>query len=62
MKAVDPRNKKKEEEDGEMGIFYNPSKIMKLVVFILIIDGTSKQHKRMAQKVFNQSLKGLGGF
>ena len=69
MKAVDPRNKKKEErrkkkeeEDGEMGIFYNPSKIMKLVLFILIIDGTSKQHKRMAQKVFNQSLKGLGGF
>ena len=63
MKAVDPRNKKKEEEeDGEMGIFYNPSKIIKLVLFILIIDGTSKQHKRMAQKVFNQSLKGLGGF
>ena len=63
MKAVGPRNKKKEEEeDGEMGIFYNPSKIMKLVLFILIIDGTSKQHKRMAQKVVNQSLKGLGGF
>ena len=62
--VVDPRNKKKEEEeeDGEMGIFYNPSKIMKLVLFILIIDGTSKQHKRMAQKVFNQSLKGLGRF
>ena len=35
---------------------------MKLVLFILIIDGTSKQHKRMAQKVFNQSLKGLGRF
>ena len=62
MTAVDPRNKKKEEEDGEMGIFYNLSRIMKLVLFILIIDGTSKQHKRMAQKVFNQSLKGLGGF
>ena len=45
-----------------MGIFYNPSKIMKLVLFILIIDGISKQHKRMAQKMFNQSLKGLGGF
>ena len=45
-----------------MGIFYNPSKIMKLVLFILIIDGTSKQHKRMAQKIFNQSLKGLGRF
>ena len=45
-----------------MGIFYNPSKIMKLVLFILIIDGTSQQHKRMAQKVFNQSLKGLGRF
>ena len=75
MKAVDPRNKKEEEEeeeekeeeeeeeeDGEMGIFYNSSKIMKLVLFILIIDGTSKQHKRMAQKVLNRSLKGLDGF
>ena len=63
MKAVDPRNKKKEEEEnGEMGIFYNPSKIMKLVLFILIIDGTSNQHKRIAQEVFNQSLKGLGVF
>ena len=51
-----------EEEDGEMGIFYNPSKIMKLVLFILIIDGTSKDHKRMEQKVLNQSLKGLCGF
>ena len=61
MKAVDPRNKKKE-EDGEMGIFYNPLKIMKVVLFILIIDGTSKQRKRMAQKVLNQTLKGLGGF
>ena len=36
--------------------------LMKLVLFILIIDGTSKQHKRMAQKVFYESLKGLGGF
>ena len=44
-----------------MGIFYNPSKIMKVVLFILIIDGTSKEHKRMEQKVLNQSLKGLGG-
>ena len=35
-----------------MGIFYNPSKIMKLVPFILIIDGTSKQHKMMPQKDF----------
>ena len=66
MKVVDPQNKKKkqeeEEEDGEMGIFYNPSKILKLVLFILIINGKSKQHKRMAQKVFYQSLKGLDGF
>ena len=45
-----------------MGIFYNLSKIMKLVLFILIIDGTSKEHKRMEQKVLNQSLKGLDGF
>ena len=45
-----------------MGIFYNPSKIMKLVLFTLMIDGTSKQHKMMPQKDFYQSLKGLGGF
>ena len=45
-----------------MGIFYNPSKIMKLVPFILIIAGTSKQHKMMPQKVFHPSLKRLGGF
>ena len=61
MKVVDPQNKKKEEEeeDGEMGILYNPSKIMKLVPFILIIDGTPKQHKLMPWKDFNPSLKGL---
>ena len=45
-----------------MGIFNNPSKIMKLMPFILIIDGTSKQHKIMAQKDFYQSLKGLSWF
>ena len=45
-----------------MGIFYNLSKIIKLVPFILMIDGTSKQHKMMPQKDFYQSLKGLGGF
>ena len=45
-----------------MGIFYNLSKIMKLVPFILIIDGTSKQHKIMPQKDFYQSLKGLSWF
>ena len=35
---------------------------MKLVLFILIIDGTSKLHEMMPQKVFYQSLKRLGGF
>ena len=45
-----------------MGILYNLSKIMKVVLLILIIDGISKEHKRMEQKVLNQSLKGLGGF
>ena len=45
-----------------MGILYNPSKIMKLVLFILIIDGTSKQHKIMPQKVFLLTLKRLGRF
>ena len=45
-----------------MGTFYNPSKIMKLVPFILIIDGIPKQHKMMPQKDFYQSLKGLSWF
>ena len=35
---------------------------MKLVPFILIIDGTPKQHKMMPRKDFNQSLKGLSWF
>ena len=36
---------------------------MKLVLFILIMDGhASKEHKRMEQKVLNQSLKGLVDF
>ena len=29
-----------------MGIFYNPSIILKLVLFILIINGTSKQQQK----------------
>ena len=41
-----------EEEDGEMDIFYHPSKIFKLVQFISIIVGTSKKHQRMPQNVF----------
>ena len=45
-----------------MGIFYNPSKIIKLVPFILQIDGTPKQHKMMPRKDLNQSLKGLSWF
>ena len=52
MKAVDLQNKEKKKNNNnkskmelEMGIlnFYNPSKLMKLMQFILIIDGTSKQ-------------------
>ena len=38
-----------------MGIFYNPSKIMKLVPFILRICVTSK-HKRMPWKDFHQNI------
>ena len=45
-----------------MGIFYNLSKIMKLMPFILIIDGTPKQHKMMPQEDFNQSVKGFSWF
>ena len=41
------------EQDGEMCMFYNPSKIMKLVPFILIIGGTSKQHKKNAMEGFS---------
>ena len=65
VKGVDLQNKKKKEEeekDGEMGIFYNLSKIMKLMPFILIIDEITKQHKMMPQKHFYQSLKGLSWF
>ena len=40
-----------------MGIFYNPSKIMKLIPFILTIDGISKQHKMMSQKDFLSKFK-----
>ena len=39
------------------GQFYNSSKIMKLMPFISITDGTSKQHKMMPQKDFYQSFK-----
>ena len=52
----------KQEEEEERRIFYNPSKIMKLVPFILINDGIPKQHKMMPQKDFYQSLKGLSWF
>ena len=45
-----------------MGIFYYLSKIMKLMLFILVTDGTSTQHKIMLQKVFYRNLKGLSGF
>ena len=45
-----------------MGIFYNLSKIMKLVPSILMIDGKFKQHKMMPQKDFYQSLKGISWF
>ena len=62
MNAVDPMKQDEEEEGGEMGIFYTPSKIMKLMPFILIINGTSKQHKRMPHKALNQSLKVLGRY
>ena len=51
--------KQEEDDDKEMGTFYNLSKIIKLVPFILIFDGTSKQHKRMPQKVLLSSLKGF---
>ena len=34
-----------EEEDEEMGIFYNPSKIINFMPFILIIDETSNNTK-----------------
>ena len=45
-----------EEEEGEMGIFYNLSKIMKLVLFILIIDGTSKEYN-MIRRILKHTLR-----
>ena len=45
-----------------MLIFYNPSKIMKLVSSTSIINEASKRHIRMPQMVFNQNTKGLGKF
>ena len=50
---------KQEEDDGDMGIIYNPSKIMKLVPFILIIGDTSNKD---TMESFHQNIKALGGF
>ena len=44
--------KKKKKKMEKWAYLYNLSKIMKLVLFILTIDGTSKQHKMMPQEVF----------
>ena len=40
-----------------MGIFYNPSKILKLVLFILIINGTSKQQQKDDTESFLSKLE-----
>jgi len=40
-----------------MGIFTIRHKIMKLVPFILVNGGASKQHKRMSQTFFKAVLK-----
>ena len=37
----------------EMDVAILQSKIMKLVLFILIVGGTSKQHIRMPWKIFH---------
>ena len=42
-----------------MGTIYNPSKVLKLVPLILIIDEKSKQNKRMPQKAFVKITKAL---
>ena len=60
VKAVDLQNKKKNKMD--IWTYFTIRQIMKLMLFILIISGTSKQHKRMPEKVHYQSLKWLGGF
>ena len=51
-----------QQNDGEMSIFYNPAKIMTLVLFTLMIGVASKQHKRMPQNGFHQSTKAVGDF
>ena len=43
----------KQEYDGEMGILYTLSKIIKLIPFLLIIGGASKQHKNNATEGFS---------
>ena len=45
-----------------MGIFYNPSEIMNLVPFFLIICETSKQHNKNSWNGFYKNTKALGGF
>ena len=50
----------KQEYDGEMGILYTLSKIIKLIPFLLIIGGASKQHKNDATEGFHQNTKALG--
>ena len=49
-------------KNGEMGIFYNPWKIMKLNAIPLNNAGESKQYKRMPQKVYHGNIKVLGCF
>ena len=50
--AKQERRRRRIEEDGEMGVFYNLSKILKLMPFILIIDGTFKGcHRKFLIKV-----------
>ena len=52
VKAVDPQDKKKKNKMEKCAYCCTIHQNHKLVLFILIIDGTSKQHKSMSQKIF----------
>ena len=53
VKAVDPQNKNMNNNKMQKWTYFTIcQKLQTHAVYLIIIDGTSKQHKRMPQKVF----------